>query len=152
MLAALSLIPDARARVAFVSPRAGSFAEWFKLDATQYTKPLPAAEVSKIMAKMHLNLYVTLSECAPMLPLESLSLGTPCLLGPTSHYFQDNDYLHSRLVVPYPEHAEVIAEKAIQVLAERDQVIEAYCDFAPEYNQRARRVLSDFLEFPMDGA
>lgn len=152
MLAALSLIPNAHAQVAFVSPRALEFSEWFHLDAQQYTKPLVFSQVLDILPRMHLNINVTLSECAPMLPLESLSLGSPCLLGPTSHYFQDHEYLHSRLVVPYPEHAEVIAARAVQAIAERDQIVEAYREYAPDYNRRARTALSNFLEFPMDEA
>lgn len=149
MLAALELIPNAIAQVVNVSPRAKNFGEWFELDAVHYTHPLSHDKAIDLLSTMHLNMYVTLSECAPMLPLESLSVGSPCLFGPTSHYFLDHEYLHEHLVVPYPDHAEVIAEKANLVLSERDRVIEAYRKYAPEYNQRALKILSEFLEHPM---
>ncbi len=153
MLAALSLVSGASAQVVNISPRSKEFGDWFHLNAQYHTRVIQRDEVLKILSEMHLNMYVTLSECAPMLPLKSLSLGVPCLLGPTSHYFRDHAYLHSRLVVPYPEHAEIIAEKANSVLAERERVIQAYRTFAVDYNQQAVQSISDFLEFPMaDGS
>jgi len=98
---------------------------------------------------MHLNLNVTLSECAPMVPLESLSLGVPCLLGPTSHYFEDHEYLRSRLVVPMPDSAWSIGNLIAQALEERTEIIEAYRAYAPGYNQRAGDSLARFLEMPI---
>jgi hypothetical protein len=83
------------------------------------------------------------------LPLESLSQGSPCLFGPTSHYFLDEEYLHSRLVVPYPDNSLTIARYIQQALNERDQIIRAYVAYAPDYNRRAFQMLSDFLEYPM---
>jgi hypothetical protein len=149
MLAALSLIQNASGHVYNVSPRAKKLGEILKIQAEYVTKAIPQEDVLTAMADMHLNLYITLSECAPMLPLESLSVGSPCLFGPTSHYFLDNDYLFNRLIVPNPDKAEVIAEKANLVLGEREQVIEAYRAYAPGYNQQARQALADFLEFPL---
>jgi len=92
---------------------------------------------------------VTLSECAPMVPLESLSLGAPCLLGPTSHYFEDDEYLRSRLVVPSPDSAWSISGLIGQALEERTQIVEAYRAYAPGYNQRAGDSLEQFLEMPI---
>ena len=42
-------------------------------------------------------LYVTFSECAPMLPIESLDAGTICIMGHNHHYFKDSK-LHDYLV------------------------------------------------------
>jgi len=102
-------------------------------------------ELAKWMRLMHLNLYVTLSECCPMLPLESLSVGTPCLLGPTSHLFRDDRYLFDRLVVPFPDSSESIYEKMVQAIEERTEIIEAYRAYAPDYNERAKRSVEAFL-------
>jgi hypothetical protein len=80
-----------------------------------------------------------------MLPLESLSVGTPCLVSPTSHLFEDDDFLRSRLVVPAPDRADVIAEWALGALAERAEIVRAYRRWAPAYNERARKSLEEFL-------
>jgi hypothetical protein len=149
MLAALRLVPGAVGHAVNVSPRARDFGELLSLDADYLINgSIPQEKVPETLAQMHLNLYVSLSECAPMMPLESLSVGSPCLFGPTTHYFLDHGYLHSRLVVPSPDHAEAIAEKANLVLEERGQVIQAYREYAPGYNRRALEALADFLEFP----
>ena len=149
MLAALSMIPNSTGHAYNVSSRVGEFAQLLSLNIEYVNHLLPQAKVLEVFGQMHLNLYVTLAECAPMLPLESLSVGSPCLIGPNTHYFWDNDYLYRRLVVEKPDDSDVIAEKANLVLNERNQVIEAYREYAPEYNQRALKALSDFLEFPI---
>jgi hypothetical protein len=149
MLASLNLVPDSVGHIHNVSPRAQEFGDLLKVNAKYEINPLPHEKAVEKMAKMHLNIYVSLTECAPMLPLESLSVGSPCLLGPTSHYFLDHEYLHQRLVVPQPDNAESIAQHANQALSERAEIINAYKAYAPEYNQRALQALSDFLEYPL---
>lgn len=108
-------------------------------------EPVSVEELPERIRKTHLSLYVTFSECAPMLPLESLSLGVPCLIGPNSHLFEDNDYLFRRLVVPFPDRADVIASHIQKALDERDRIIEEYIRYAPEYNQRAKRSVEAFI-------
>lgn len=81
-----------------------------------------------------------------MLPLESLSVGTPCLIGPNSHLFRDDRYLYDRLVVPFPDSSESIFEKASQAVEERSEIIEAYRAYAPGYNARARKSVESFLD------
>ena len=105
-----------------------------------------AEELNKWMRLMHLNLYVTLSECCPMLPLESLAVGTPCLVGPNSHLFRDDRYLFDRLVVPFPDSSESIYEKMVQAMEERTEIIDAYRAYAPEYNALAKRSVEEFMD------
>ncbi len=151
MLASLSLLPGAYGHVYNVSPRAQEFGERLRLNASYQIDPIPHSQVMETLPRMHLNLYVSLTECAPMLPLESLSLGAPCLFGPTSHYFLDNPYLHERLVVPAPDNAETIARCAARAAEERAEIIAAYRAYAPEYNRRAQEALAGFLEWPAGG-
>ena len=47
------------------------------------TRALPRAELHARMSRVQINLSVSLAECSPLLPLESLSLGVPCLIGPS---------------------------------------------------------------------
>ena len=80
-----------------------------------------------------------------MLPLESYSLGVPCLIGPTSHLFEDDDYLRERSIVPFPDRADVIAEYTRRALDERTELVDAYRSWAPTYNRRARAAVRSFL-------
>jgi hypothetical protein len=144
MLAAAAMVENAMVFMVGQDSRAIEFAEYFRLPIN-VSAPVPQNELPERLAKMHINLYVTLSECSPMLPLESLSVGTPCLLGPNSHLFEDHSYLHSRLVVPYPDRSDIIARMIEQALAERERIIEAYIDYAPRYRTYAQKTLADFL-------
>jgi hypothetical protein len=107
--------------------------------------PIPREELHQRIKNTHLSLYLTSSECAPMLPIESLSLGVPCLISPVSHWFEDDEYLHSRLVVPYPERPEIIADYIKQALDEREQIIERFKSYATRYNSWAIEQVQKFL-------
>jgi SAM-dependent methyltransferase len=146
MLAAVKMIPGAVLHGSNFVKRVRDAIDLFEIPVARHSdKPLPQEEMLQAIRETHLTLYVTFSECSPMLPLESLSVGTPCLVSPTSHLFEDDDFLRSRLVVPAPDRADVIAEWARGALAERAEIVRAYRRWAPGYNERARRSLEEFL-------
>src|SRR5690606_34295234 len=97
------------------------------------------------MRRTHLTMYVTFVECCPMLPLESLSMGVPCIFGPNSHLLEDNEYLFQRLVVPFPDRAEVIADYAVRAMAERREIIDAYRAYYPAYRARSDEAYAAFM-------
>ena len=80
-----------------------------------------------------------------MTPLESLAAGVPCLLGPNSHLFEDDQTLFKLLVVPFPDRSVVISEYIEQALNLRDTIVEKYAKYALEYNQRAKTEFSRFI-------
>jgi len=146
MIAAAGMIDGAVLAGTGVTERALELARFVGLDTTRLlTTPLPHNDVMLAIPRTHLSLYVTQSECGPMLPLESLSRGVPCLIGPNSHLFADDDYLSAMLIVPYPDHAEVIAWHITEVLANRDEIVEAYRNYAPGYIDRARQSVDQFV-------
>ncbi len=146
MLASSLLIPGSVVHGADSDDRLNEYIRLLNIQAEFAGRPLLRSELFEKMSKMHVNLYVTFHECAPMLPLESLSLGVPCIMGPVSHYFEDAPYLHQRLVVPYPDRAEVVASYILKAIEERTEIIEAYRDYIPGYNDRARQHLERFLD------
>lgn len=146
MIAAASNVRQCTLYLSGADQRIRDFAALLGASSVVSSEATPQVLMPRMLAGMHLNLYVTLSECAPMLPLESLAVGVPCLLGPNSHYFRDNEYLHSRLVVPYPDSAYVIASHIERALDERDEIVRNYIAYAPGYNERAKQSLTDFLE------
>lgn len=145
MIAAAATIDNASLFMVGQDQRAVDLADYLGVSATFQEKPVPQEKMAEVLSLMDINLYVTLSECSPMLPLESLASGVPCLLGPTSHLFEDNPYLHSRLVVPYPDRSDVIAEMIQRVLFERERIINEYRTYTLIYNEYARQSLRTFL-------
>jgi glycosyltransferase involved in cell wall biosynthesis len=86
--------------------------------------PLPHAQMLSWLSKMDINLYVTLSECSPMLPLESISAGVPVLVGPTTTFFDSDPFLRQRLVAASPEDMGCIRTTVEALLADYDAVAE----------------------------
>jgi hypothetical protein len=121
------------------------FCELFEINAT-HLGALPQIEMPTFLASNTINLNVTLSECAPMLPLESLAEGVPCLFGPNNHYFSDHPYLRSRLVVDTPDSETRIARFARVAIEERHKIITEYREYAKNYNIEAMKSFEAFLE------
>ncbi|MHC3908932.1 hypothetical protein ACMZ4X_02158 [Achromobacter marplatensis] len=145
MLAAASTIKDAQIVGSVASERMLDFCREFGLAHSFLGGMVPQAEMPGHLATTHLNLYVTLNECAPMLPLESFAAGVPCIIGPNTPYFENHPYLHSRLVVAVPDDAYAIAQKIELALDERDQIVSAYREYAIEHNAESVRSLQRFL-------
>lgn len=76
-----------------------------------------------ILAAMDVTLNVTLSECHPMLPMESYRLGVPCLTSRTSDLFIDDDRLYDLTTVDQPDNPEAIASAAHQLLDHRAEAV-----------------------------
>lgn len=146
MLAAAKLVPNARIHTAGGDHRTRELIEQFKIP-TAFVSPQPLAhdELMRRIRQTHLTLYVTFTECCPMIPLESFAQGVPALVGPTSHLFEDDDFLAQRLVVPYPDRADSIARSIELALADRDAIVAHYARYVLGYNQRARRSIDDLL-------
>ena len=106
---------------------------------------IPRAQLYREMADTAATLYVTLSECSPMLPLESFALGVPCLVGPSSHLFRDDPWLAPRLVVEDPLNSALIARKLDRVIAERESVIAHYRDYARSELAQAKRGIESLI-------
>jgi hypothetical protein len=146
-LSAMALLPDVRLHTAGLNRRSRELAEFLGLTlGTCEPAPLEPYRLFEEIRRTHLTLYTTLSECCPMLALESLALGVPCLIGPTSHLFEDAPELFNWLVVPFPERADVIAHYAERAIAERAEIVAAYARYVPAYNEAARRSLERFLD------
>lgn len=101
-------------------------------------------ELLKHMKNNTINFYVTFSECAPLLPLESLNLGIPCITGPNHHYFDDHP-LYDYLVVKKPDDSSEIAKKAMTAIEKRTEILRLYEEWYNENYQNAKKCLERFV-------
>jgi hypothetical protein len=146
MIAAMRMVGDVRIHGAGLDPASLELINELGLPTEAISNtPIARASLIDAIRRTHVSLYVTLSECCPMLPLESMQAGVPCLIGPCSHLFEDNRYLYDRLVVPFPDRADVIARYFSRAVAERDEIIAEYARYAPRYNARAVDSVSRWL-------
>ena len=73
---------------------------------------------------MDVSLNVTLSECHPMMPMESYRLGVPCLTSRTSDLFLDDPDLYDLTTTDMPDNPDAIASACTRLLANRTEAVE----------------------------
>jgi hypothetical protein len=145
MLVACSAIENSKVYCYGHDGQVKDFINTFGINAFCQESPVPQKEMPSVLAQMHLNLYVTLSECTPMTPLESLSVGVPCLVGPNSHLFKTNDYLFESLVVPFPDKSIYIKKHIERCLTDREEIIRQYIQYATSYAAEAKLSVEQFI-------
>ena len=96
------------------------------------------------MAKRDVVLYVTFSECAPMLPIEALEAGTICIMGHNHHYFKGTK-LHDYLVVEREDDLTDIENKIKYALEHKDEIFELYKQWKKQNDAESAQSVQDFL-------
>lgn len=87
----------------------------------------------KLICESDVISYVSLTECYPMVFLESLAFGKPCLIGKTSSFILDNNsYLKNKLVIENPEDIFEIKQKILNVLKNYTKIVSEIKKFLPE--------------------
>ena len=107
---------------------------------------LPHEKYKKILSEMDINLYISLTECYPMVFIESLMCGVPCLVGKTSEFiFDDQKELAKYLVVQNPEDIFEIEEKIKTVLKKYNTVIKLCNIFIQKLNKKNSQKIIKFF-------
>ena len=144
-IAAVSLLKDATIDIIPMDYEAATFASNLGLKVTGIEGAIPRDELLKRMSGNTLNLYVTFSECAPMLPLESFEVGTICLTGNNHHYFKDST-LEKYLVVNNEESPIEIAKKIELCLDNKNEIMKKYKNWKKENNYLSTLSVKEFIE------
>ena len=144
-MAAVSKIPNAILDMVPLSDTAKEFAETLDLKIDGEEKSLPREELIKRMANNTVNLYVTFSECSPMLPLESFEVGVPCITGNNFHYFENSE-LEKYIVVDNEDDINSIYEKIDKAMKNNDKVLKLYQQFKKENEASSKEQVKTFLE------
>lgn len=143
-LCAASLMEGAKVECTPLNRKTTTFADMIQLDVTGNYAPIPREELLKSMAKNALNLYVTFTECAPLIPLESFELGVPCLTGNNHHYWENHE-LRKYVVVDEADDVMKIYEKMKYCLENKEKILELYREWKKEYDIEARKSIERFL-------
>ena len=144
-MAAVSMIDNAIIDMTPLNDEAVLFAKTIGVKIQGEKTSLPREELLKRMSKNDINLYVTYSECAPMLPLESFEMGVPCILGNNNHYFKNSE-LEKYIVVNNEESPETIKETIINCMKNEEKIIELYQDFKKNNLKEAKKSVEKFLK------
>jgi len=137
-LLALRMVPEVALMGSGLDPYSLQMINDLQLPFRQVSpQPLPHAQLMRRMRQTGLTLYVTMSECSPMVPLESFALGVPCLVGPSSHLFRRSPVLSEALVVQHPQSPGEIAAKMRAALQDQAGLFDAYLEYYEEEKQMA---------------
>lgn len=109
-------------------------------------KPIAHGSVMSEMRLTDLTLYVTLSECMPMVPLESIAQGTPCLIGPSTGLFTEDPLLFEKLIVKDPSNPVAIRRAILDARDDLDRLRLRSGDYLELLNARGRETLLAFLQ------
>lgn len=142
-IAAISTIKNATIDMVPLNDMACEFCNLLGVKITG-TGPLSHSEMLKRMSMNSINLYVTYSECAPMLPLESMEMGVICITGNNHHYFENKD-LKKYLVVDNEEDILEIKDKILYALENKDKILKMYKEFSKENEKIAKEKVNEYL-------
>jgi hypothetical protein len=144
-IAAISLIKDSIADLIPLSYEAKVFARKHNLKITGLEKGIKREELLKRIALNDINLYVTFSECAPMLPIESLEAGVVCLTGDNNHYFKNTE-LEKYLIVDREDDIISISQKIKVALENKEKIIALYKEWKIQNDILSLKSVNIFLK------
>ena len=143
-MAAVKLIENAVIDMVPLNEQAKTFAEQYGIEITGVEKPISREKMMQRMAKNDINLYVTFSECAPMLPLESMELGVPCITGNNHHYFKNNE-LEKYIVINNETDIEEIKRKILECIENKAKIMQYYKQFSEKNIEESKEEVKQFL-------
>lgn len=145
-LSACSMLKNAVVDIIPNTSLSKSFAKLMKINLkfNDTLNTLPREELFKRMKGNDVNLYVTFTECAPMIPLESMELGVPCVIGDNTHYFT-NTTLEKYLVVKSEDNIDEIYEKINLVANNKEEIMKLYKEWKEKYDIESKKSVEDFL-------
>ena len=92
-----------------------------------------------LLASTDLNMYVSLSECHPLTPIESYLVGVPCLMSQTSDVFRSNEELWDLTTVGELDNPRVLATAVEGLISSGPLAIEMAHAWIQENDARARQ-------------
>jgi hypothetical protein len=146
MIIAASMIPNLRLKISGTTPRITDLLAENEIEVLKFfPKPIPAEQMFAEMKSTALSLYVTASECSPMIPLESFAIGVPCIVGANSHLYEGNDLLSKYLIVENIGSPSEIAERIRSAMQVIPELVHEFQSYNKEITKIAETNLVDFL-------
>ena len=103
-------------------------------------------EFVQLQGSVDLNLYVTLSECQPLAPMESYAAGVPCLFSRTSALFRDDRDLWDLSTIDELDNPRAIADAARRLLEQEAEAIQSARDWMVQWDRYAAKLWDEFVE------
>jgi glycosyltransferase involved in cell wall biosynthesis len=121
-----------------------NFCKLMDINLSESSGYLKREEMVARMGLNDINLYVTFTECSPIVPLESLEMGVPCITGNNHHYFK-NTKLEEYLVVKSEDDIDEISKKTEIALENKDEILYLYKEWKKKYDEESKASVREFL-------
>lgn len=143
-LSGASLIDNVIIDIVPLSNKTHEFAKSLGCNITGTPSNISHDEMLKRISKNDINIYATFVECAPIIPLESLELGVPCITGNNHHYWENSE-LEKYLVINKVDNPVAIAKQIELVLKNKAHILNLYKDWKRKYDVESKKSVKDFL-------
>lgn len=145
-LSAIAMVKDAYLDVIPNTPLAKSFCDLMHIKTVNdnSTISLNRTQLLTRMAQNNVNLYVTFTECSPMIPLESFEVGVPCIIGNNTDFFKGSK-LNDLVVVKEEDSIDEIYDKMNYAIENKEEIMNLYHEWKREYSEETIRLKDEFL-------
>lgn len=144
-LSAISLVENAKLDCIPINQKIATLCRRYEINLSGEEHNVPKEEIYRRIANNDITVYVTFTECAPLIPLESLELGTICITGDNHHYFTGTE-LEKYLVVSKEDDIMEIYNKINYALQNKDTILKLYKEWKKQYTKDAQESVRKFLE------
>ena len=107
---------------------------------------LPKDEFLKLYNQLDINLYISMTECFPMVAIESMQYGVPCLISDTSDVYAFNPKLKSALTVSTIDSPIGISKKINEVIENYSEIQREIKDYLPVLKCEVEKSITEFLK------
>ncbi len=143
-VAAASLVEGAELDVVPINHMVAGYADRVGIKVVGDDRLLPRDVLLSRMANNDINLYVSFAEASPLLPLESMELGVPCITANNHHYWTGTP-LEKLLIIDRPDDIMAIYAQIVSALKNRDEAIRHYAVWKKKYDKESSRSVKEFL-------
>ena len=143
-LCAVSLIENVKLDCIPLNYRISGLAKKIDINLSGSSTQLPEKEMLSKLENNDINLYIVNSDFSQLLPLQSMEVGTICLISEHIDYFKGSG-LEQYLVVKNTNDILEIKEKINNALKNREKIIEIYKEWKKEYSKKAKECIENFI-------
>ncbi len=144
-ISAVSLFENAKLDVVAINEKISTIARRYDINLTGESHNIPREDLYRRMASNDINIYITFTECSPLIPLESLDLGVICVTGDNHHYFEGTE-LEKYLVVTKEDNIMEIYRQINYALENKEKIFELYKAWREKYKKEAKENLKELLK------
>lgn len=143
-LCACCYTDDIKVDIEPINYEISALAKFLNINLSGSATTLKLNELYKKMKDNDVNLFVKLNEDTSILPIESLEMGVPCVVG--SNSFINGTELEQYIKVTNPENINEISEKIRYVLTNQIEIMDAYTKWKEEYLKDVENCKIEFVK------